>query len=168
MFTLLDDAERTRPMVRTVWMKLSRLATPPGRHVALAPGVLLFHPYRVNPVSVLDVGADIPVPLVEPVSRDLEAPAWHEWSLCNGMDQELFFSEDRQKRVTLAKQAKVICRACPVAAACLTWALEQQEEFGIWAATSGRRRASMQERILAGDSTVEQEVAAWLNPPQVA
>ena len=42
---------------------------------------------------------------------------------------ELFFDE----RPTRQRLAKDICAGCPIKSACLTWALEHQEAWGIWA-----------------------------------
>lgn len=163
MFLVLDDIERMKPISRTRWMHPSNDEAPPGRHVALAPGVLIFYPHHNGSVSVLNTMHLVPPPDVAPTQRDLRPPSWHEWSLCAGMDQEIFFSEDRRKRVPLAKDAKTICRACPVATECLTWALEHEEEFGVWAASSGRQRSFMFDRIGKGVSTIAEEVRSWLN-----
>lgn len=143
-------------------MRLGRPQVPPGRHVALAPGVLLLRAYVVRSTSVLDSAMHLPPIEVEPTQRSVEPPAWHEWALCNGMDQKRFFDEDRKSRVGAMKEARAICRACSVAGDCLLWALEMKEEFGIWAGSSGRQRAGMLERVKAGEATIELEVETWL------
>lgn len=158
MFALLD---RAAPVSRTSWMRAEPPPTPPGRHVALVPGVLIFHPAAWQPAALLDTHGSLP--LAEepvPVPRVFPFPDWHEWALCNGEDENLFFSEDRKQRVQLTAEARRICKACPAAEECLVWALTHDEQFGIWSGTSGRQRAGMQERILQG-SSVQVEVDTW-------
>jgi hypothetical protein len=170
MLFALDAAARLEPVVRTAWMSMAAPPSPPGRQHRLAPGVQVFRQSVWHIASVLDTNASLP-DLVEPVETAwiLPTPAWHEWALCNGMyrpgmddSDDRYFSEDRRKRVPLANEAKKICRACTVAEECLTYALSQREEFGIWAGTSGRQRAAMLERVDAGEADVALEVATWL------
>ena len=58
-------------------------------------------------------------------------------ALCREVDMgELFFPE-KGGTTTPAKQ---ICRLCPVREACLEYALEQDERFGVWGGLSERER----------------------------
>lgn len=40
-------------------------------------------------------------------------------------------------------RVKNICRTCPVQAACLEWALDNDERAGIWGGTTSRKRREM-------------------------
>jgi WhiB family redox-sensing transcriptional regulator len=64
---------------------------------------------------------------------------------CRTADPDLFFApdaeheRDRQRR---AAQAKAVCAGCPIRAACLVWALNTGQVYGIWGgADEADRRA---------------------------
>lgn len=70
-----------------------------------------------------------------------------EWQLhaaCRGMDVDIFFLLDSArgsaKRAQEAR-ARVICTNCPVQAACLNWAVTNNEPFGVWGGKSPEQRA---------------------------
>lgn len=66
----------------------------------------------------------------------LELPEWHLDAACRGMDTDLFFPY----RGESLKKAKAICTQCPVQEECLTWAIEENEKFGIWGGLNERNR----------------------------
>lgn len=60
---------------------------------------------------------------------------------CFGVDPELFFPPMGGGNSWYEREAKAVCERCPVALACLTWALEQNENpYGIWGGTTQRER----------------------------
>lgn len=61
---------------------------------------------------------------------------------CATADPELFFSTDELVQAA----AKLQCRGCPVKAACLTYALDNDERHGVWA---GYLMSSLVERKAA-------------------
>src|SRR5690606_19682515 len=71
------------------------------------------------------------------------ADDWRDLAACRDEDPELFFPIGTSGPALLqVEQAKAVCRRCPVAAECLTWALGHPEEYGIWGGlTEGERRA---------------------------
>ena len=58
-------------------------------------------------------------------------------------DPEIFFPVSYHSHDQRVQQAKAVCRACPVLAACTAWVGDNPQDHGIWAATtpSERRRA---------------------------
>lgn len=66
---------------------------------------------------------------------------WRADAACAGVDTDLFFpgGTTGDARV-LIEDAKAICRACPCCEACLTFAVETNQEFGIWGAASEEER----------------------------
>lgn len=58
-----------------------------------------------------------------------------EQAACAGLT-DLFFPE----RGESTREAKAVCRACPVKAECLEWALDAGEKHGIWGGLSERER----------------------------
>ena len=68
---------------------------------------------------------------------------------CAGMDVEHFFPLDTDRRGVAA--AKAICADCPIADACLNFALEmetsgRQQRFGVYGGLSPRQRADLQRK----------------------
>lgn len=90
--------------------------------------------------------------------RHYVTPDWKFRGLCAQLAVEesdpLFFGievrEAPAKLIAAANGARQICRRCPVAALCLTDALETDQRYGVWGGTSGRQREKMQSRIAAG------------------
>lgn len=81
----------------------------------------VFPPPGDNPVSLLD---------------------FREQGACRGLDPDLFFPE----RGESVDHARAVCAECPVADACLDWAL-RHERLGIWAGTSERQRRQMRRQL---------------------
>jgi WhiB family transcriptional regulator, redox-sensing transcriptional regulator len=74
--------------------------------------------------------------------RSADGPDEGDWtsrSLCRQVDPELFFPEKGGS----TREAKRICRDCPVRAECLGFALENNERFGIWGGLSERERRKL-------------------------
>lgn len=61
----------------------------------------------------------------------LESQRWMRSASCAQTDPDAFHPSKRTPRRTVAA-AKQLCRSCPVAGDCLTYALTSREEFGIW------------------------------------
>ena len=70
---------------------------------------------------------------------------WRDDAACRDADPELFFPDgDIRSARAQVKRAKLICRGCPVSATCLSWALADGQEAGIWGGLTEdeRRRLS--------------------------
>ena len=75
---------------------------------------------------------------------------WRHRALCRDEDPELFFPIGTTgPATTQVDTAKVVCRRCPVAAECLTWALETGQEAGVWGGTSEDERRALRRRTRA-------------------
>jgi WhiB family redox-sensing transcriptional regulator len=67
---------------------------------------------------------------------------WQDFAACAETDPEAFFPE----RGDSTREAKRVCRGCPVRLQCLEYALEHMDgylapaRFGIWGGTSERER----------------------------
>jgi hypothetical protein len=75
-------------------------------------------------------------------------PNWHRAAACaNAPDPELWFPVGEG---AVAQQqtddAKAICRTCPVAEQCLSWALETRQDVGIWGGLTERKRRNIHRR----------------------
>jgi WhiB family redox-sensing transcriptional regulator len=71
--------------------------------------------------------------------------AWRMYALCAETDPEAFFPDKGGS----TREAKLVCRGCPVRGDCLEYALENEERFGIWGGLSERerRRVRQQRRL---------------------
>ncbi|MGI8536035.1 MAG: WhiB family transcriptional regulator [Mycobacteriales bacterium] len=77
-----------------------------------------------------------------------EPQAWVVQSACRNADpDELFVAGAAQKR------AKVVCIGCPVRTECLSDALDNRVEFGVWGGMTERERRALLRR--------RPEVTSW-------
>lgn len=90
-------------------------------------------------------------------STPMELPSipWMKRAACKGnKDPDQFFrerSEKKGKAQTVVKgtlegntkSAKALCRVCRVNTECLLWALEHDEEYGIWGGSTPDERIRM-------------------------
>jgi hypothetical protein len=106
-------------------------------------------------------------------------PDWHERAKCKDSDQEVFYGEeDRAGKarhhpnltVDEVARARRICNACPVQMECLTHAIVEREEFGIWGgSTAGQRKRWIkayeeQQNVLDfGRGTEDEVFGGWLD-----
>lgn len=72
---------------------------------------------------------------------------WRHRAACRGEDPELFFplgtGPDAQEQIDVAKK---VCRGCPVAQECGTWAMKHGMSDGVWGGTSEADRATLRRR----------------------
>ncbi len=80
-----------------------------------------------------------PLGLLKADSQD-----WHGKALCAQTDPEAFFPEKGGS----TRDAKKICVGCEVRSECLSYALANDERFGIWGGLSERERRRL--KRLAG------------------
>jgi len=76
---------------------------------------------------------------------DDREPDWRDSALCAETDPEAFFPEKGGS----TREAKAVCRNCPVKAECLAYALDKGEGFGIWGGLSERERRRLNRGRLA-------------------
>lgn len=93
-------------------------------------------------------------------------PLWHIEAKCLGKEDTIFFgASDPETRppYTLSdiRKAQDICAECPVAKMCLTEALENREDYGVWAGTTSKQRKTMLAEVSAGTS-IEEVVTVYL------
>lgn len=75
---------------------------------------------------------------------------WQRQAACRDLDLAMFFHPDGERdpsRSQRVSRAKAICAECPVAAACLNWARQVEEPYGIWGGEGeDERRAFLRRR----------------------
>lgn len=67
------------------------------------------------------------------------APEWQERGLCRQVDPDLFYPE----RGYSPEDAKAICRRCDVRAECLRYALDRNEQHGVWGGKTEKERRAL-------------------------
>lgn len=91
------------------------------------------------PLSVTD-----PLSFAAGVAGESGEPDWHDRALCAQTDPEAFFPEKGGS----TREAKKICTGCEVRAECLSYALANDERFGIWGGLSERERRRLKRRAV--------------------
>lgn len=67
---------------------------------------------------------------------------WRERALCAQIGPELFFPDNN----VVPREAKKICASCEVTTECLTYAIQNYEQEGVWGGTSPRERTHIRKR----------------------
>jgi WhiB family redox-sensing transcriptional regulator len=65
--------------------------------------------------------------------------SWRQKAACIGEDTEYWFSTDTGITPAM-RRALTICRSCEVQLACLQYAVDQPEYFGIWGGMTTKQR----------------------------
>ncbi|MFZ9628254.1 MAG: WhiB family transcriptional regulator [Ilumatobacteraceae bacterium] len=73
---------------------------------------------------------------------------WRREAICRDTDPELFFPVGTTGQALLQiDRAKEVCGECPVQTDCLQYALETNQDAGIWGGTSEEERRSIRRRL---------------------
>ena len=78
---------------------------------------------------------------------NLGAPGATEWmrdGLCAQTDQDAFHPE----KGASTRPAKSVCAVCPVREQCLSYALETNQQFGVWGGHSAKERRALRRGAL--------------------
>lgn len=75
---------------------------------------------------------------------------WREQAACRSTDPELFFPVGSTGPVLEEIQAaKAVCARCPVSQACLQFALDTNQDTGIWGGTTEEERRRLRRSRVA-------------------
>jgi len=75
---------------------------------------------------------------------------WRKQALCRDTDPELFFPIGTTGQALLQiEEAKVVCDQCAVRGACLEFAIETNQDCGIWGGTSEDERRQIRRQMAA-------------------
>lgn len=67
---------------------------------------------------------------------------WQDDASCRDVDPGIFFPERGQS----TREAKRVCAGCPVRIECLTFALTNNERFGVWGGLSDTERRKVRRK----------------------
>lgn len=76
----------------------------------------------------------------------IKPPEWMLSGLCAQTDPEAFFPE----KGCSPEPAKRVCKACPVRARCLAYAIDHDMPYGVWGGKSTAERQAIAERQRQG------------------
>lgn len=86
---------------------------------------------------------------------------WRNSAACRVVDPELFFpiglTEPALRQI---REAKAVCEPCPVTGQCLSWAMETNQETGVWGGLDEAGRRSLRRRTKRGTATTVGDGAA--------
>ena len=78
------------------------------------------------------------------------APDWRDLASCRFSDSSVFFPAGSSgPALEVIEKAKSICATCPVQAECIAFALEANQESGIWGGYAEDERRRLRKRWLA-------------------
>ncbi len=81
---------------------------------------------------------------------DWDDEGWRDRAACRDVDPELFFPVGSTgDAVQEIEAAKAVCRTCPVRAECLEFALQANQEAGVWGGASEEERRKMRSAWVA-------------------
>ena len=73
---------------------------------------------------------------------------WRHRAVCRDEDPELFFPIGNTGPALLQiEDAKVVCRRCDVIDQCLQWALESDQDAGVWGGMGEDERRALRHRV---------------------
>ena len=75
---------------------------------------------------------------------------WRSRAICRDTDPDLFFPIGTTGQALLQiSRAKEVCGECPVSSDCLDYALETNQDSGIWGGTSEEERRVLRRQYVA-------------------
>lgn len=101
---------------------------------------------------------------------------WREEASCRTVDPELFFpSGVGGLHAQQERNAKKVCKNCPVRQQCLRWAVETGQHTGVWGGLSEQERKGMSRAREASmthcmnrQAWIEEQIAAEVAQKQIA
>ena len=81
---------------------------------------------------------------------DWDAEDWREKASCRSVDPDLFFPVGTTGiALVQIEHAKSVCQQCDVKQACLDFAIQTNQESGVWGGTSEEERRKLRRKWVA-------------------
>lgn len=87
--------------------------------------------------------ATVPIPLAR--NRDGLDVGWHEYAACVSYNPETWFPTDKNHRRQWDEAQRICVMECPVRDDCLRYALEANEQYGVWGGMTPEQRQKLKE-----------------------
>lgn len=79
---------------------------------------------------------------------DWDEAGWRDRAACRHSDPDLFFpSGTTGAALEEIRAAKALCAACPVQQQCLAFALETNQDAGVWGGASEEERRELRRKV---------------------
>ena len=89
--------------------------------------------------------------------------SWRNEAVCRDTDPELFFPVGTTGQALLQiDRAKEVCTECTVRVSCLEFAIETNQDSGIWGGTSEEERRNIRRNIAAHNRALNAQRASAL------
>lgn len=74
---------------------------------------------------------------------------WRDFAYCKGRNTNDFYPEFGVKgAMDQVRKMKAFCRKCPVTLNCLQFAIENDEQFGIWGGLTPKERNNLRRQVI--------------------
>jgi len=70
-----------------------------------------------------------------------EPPSWWMEGVCSQFDPDLF--HPNKGKMEKDRDPRLVCQVCPVQHECLEWALETNQQWGVWGGKTERERRTI-------------------------
>jgi WhiB family redox-sensing transcriptional regulator len=80
-----------------------------------------------------------------PRLRPIVAPDWWDDAACSGRGPRKWFTEGTER------EAVAICRTCPARTPCLRFAVDNDEQHGVWGGMTAEQRRKLRKLHLVAD-----------------
>ncbi len=115
-------------------------------------------PVHSAPTTNLEINVSILASALALGSADY---SWRNEAICRDTDPELFFPVGTTGQALLQiDRAKQVCNECNVRVSCLEFALETNQDSGIWGGTSEEERRNIRRQIAARNRAAQQNRTA--------
>jgi len=85
-------------------------------------------------------------------THDWDADSWRSRAICRDSNPELFFPVGTTgQALSQIDAAKSVCEACPVHSRCLEFAMETNQESGVWGGSTEDERRRIRRGFASGE-----------------
>ncbi len=89
------------------------------------------------------------------MERNVTDDSWRNEAACRDTDPDLFFPVGTTgPAIEQIKNAKAVCRQCDAQADCLRYALETNQDSGIWGGTSEEERRKIRKTYITNEREI--------------
>jgi hypothetical protein len=101
--------------------------------------------------------------IITPIIIDALHPDWQSQARCLGVGSQYFFGKEdldskNMMNISDVRRAARLCDVCPVFRECITHAILNREEYGIWAGSTGKVRKQIRAMISRGEVTPQEVI----------
>lgn len=73
-------------------------------------------------------------------NQPIDDQLWRRFALCRGQGPTQFYPNPGAGVIQAVRASVAVCKQCPSRVACLNYALDNDEDYGVWGGTTERQR----------------------------